>query len=113
MSANKNRPRCFAIKNCNIDIEPGIEEFGGELIYLIKEDESKPSAFDPRFEELLLSKLNNYVFDPDKDLIVINGVIVQITKLAAMIGNNWGIFKGLVWDNRSVGRPKYVVIEMG
>lgn len=78
--------RCFLIEPLQKhgDTEKLLQEHG-DVVYLFKTGESRPSVFDDRFADECAERLDDFRFNAETDYLVIGGSANAIAKLIVLL----------------------------
>ena len=103
--------RCFVIERQNDKDSPANLKDFGEIVYIFKAGQDRPSVFDTdRMSESILEALNANKFCAASDFLVVSGSLNMMANLVAVAVNNFGVCDALMFEFSS---KKYRQVEIG
>ncbi len=98
-----SRPKLFVLEpSINFEREAAAEY--GETVYIFcnEEDRRRPSIFAPHFPDAVVNNLDKLGFDPSRDILLLSGSVVAISRALCAVGAAWGQdgqLQGLAFDS--------------
>jgi hypothetical protein len=89
--------RAFAIEPSPLSLNDA-ERFG-RVSYIFDDDNSRPSIWNnAKLRTAVLAALQKFSYNPEQDYLILTGQVVLLSFIVAIIANEYGPFKALVFD---------------
>lgn len=91
------KPRVFMLMP-HRQVDVSAADTFGEITYLFRAGEKRPTFWDPAFIETALDRLWDHAFDPANDYFMVAGHMAPVVKLCCAIAYEYPTARGLFWD---------------
>lgn len=102
------KPRVFMLLPNDKDTR-GAAGFG-KLILLFQQDEQRPSIWDSAFVDEAVRRLDLQNYDPDRDYLLVAGMMVPLVAMFTRLGFEYGHVMALCFDMRD---NRYIAKRFG
>lgn len=82
----------------------------GKVVELITDDERRPPIFDTEFGNLIIKKLIDNDYDPDKDMFAIVGSLATMVIATGALVHTYGNITTLQYE---ASECRYIPVEIG